>query len=192
MRSMLKLLAVINGKAEMITDDRLEYVIAELKDFQNEYADRDNDAGNYSNELKFDEEIAIREELLRLRKRVSDQDEAVKEFNMGVKAFDVGLTLDDEPSGLKHDEWRIGWCWEAHSTITADNLRLRGRNQQLEDWNKRLMEDGERMAENLIWCSGSNDFSPEGQAHVGWDKCVRPALDQHTALLAEIKESENG
>ena len=33
--------------------------------------------------------------------------------------------------------------------------------------------------EDLIWCSGSHDFAPEGQAHVGWGK-VRARLDTDT------------
>ena len=51
---------------------------------------------------------------------------------------------------------------------------------------ERLAEDGERLAEQLMWCGGSYDFSPEGKAHVGWMKGVRPALDLHTALMKEI------
>ena len=30
----------------------------------------------------------------------------------------------------------------------------------------------------LQWCSGSADFGPGGQAKKGWDRCVRPLLDE--------------
>ena len=29
----------------------------------------------------------------------------------------------------------------------------------------------------LRWCGGSNDFSPEGKAHVGWMKIAKPLID---------------
>ena len=29
----------------------------------------------------------------------------------------------------------------------------------------------------LIWCSGSADFGPGGQAEVGWDKVCKPLID---------------
>jgi hypothetical protein len=38
-------------------------------------------------------------------------------------------------------------------------------------------------ADALLWCSGSNDFAPEGRAHAGWLK-VRPVLDR---LLARTR-----
>ena len=34
-----------------------------------------------------------------------------------------------------------------------------------------------KMQEALIWCGGSNDFSPEGKAYKGWLKIVLPVLD---------------
>lgn len=34
-----------------------------------------------------------------------------------------------------------------------------------------------RLKDALIWCSGSADFGPGGQAAVGWNKVCRPLLD---------------
>ncbi|KKL51365.1 hypothetical protein LCGC14_2296220 [marine sediment metagenome] len=34
----------------------------------------------------------------------------------------------------------------------------------------------------LMWCSGSADFAPEGQAHSGWKKLCRPLIEEFTAL----------
>lgn len=40
----------------------------------------------------------------------------------------------------------------------------------------------DRMAEALIWCSGSEDFAPGGKARVGWLKLCKPLLDDLLAL----------
>ena len=45
------------------------------------------------------------------------------------------------------------------------------------------------LADLTIWMSGSADFGPEGQAHVGWVK-GKPALDRALAYLAEEAELE--
>lgn len=36
----------------------------------------------------------------------------------------------------------------------------------------------ERMYEALVWMSGSDHFSPGGKAHEGFEKIVRPVLDE--------------
>jgi hypothetical protein len=36
----------------------------------------------------------------------------------------------------------------------------------------------ERYREALIWCSGSDDFSPGGKAREGWEKMVLPLLGE--------------
>jgi hypothetical protein len=41
--------------------------------------------------------------------------------------------------------------------------------------------DAERLAEALIWASGSPDFNDGGQAEKGWRKVARPALAAHEA-----------
>lgn len=47
----------------------------------------------------------------------------------------------------------------------------------------------ERMAEALIWCSGSEDFAPEGKARAGWLKLCKPLLDE---LLARAGQEVDG
>lgn len=37
----------------------------------------------------------------------------------------------------------------------------------------------------LIWCSGSGDFAPLGQARQGWEKLVKPLLDRVKSLQSE-------
>jgi hypothetical protein len=51
---------------------------------------------------------------------------------------------------------------------------------------EKLKNDGEQLAEMLVWCGGANDFSPEGKARTGFVKGVIPALDQHNALMKEM------
>lgn len=34
----------------------------------------------------------------------------------------------------------------------------------------------ERAADAIVWCSGSDDFAPEGKAREGWKRVVRPVL----------------
>ena len=58
----------------------------------------------------------------------------------------------------------------------ADCAALRARCEALAEALREAMSD-------LQWMSGSADFSPEGQAHVGWVK-VRENLDRYNALLA--------
>ena len=64
--------------------------------------------------------------------------------------------------------------------IAQELLTLR-REKQL------LIENSERLAGELMWCSGSLDFSPEGIAHEGFINGVVPALDKHEALMKQVK-----
>lgn len=41
---------------------------------------------------------------------------------------------------------------------------------------REAVEALERAREAMTWCGGSSDFSPEGKAHEGWEKLVRPAI----------------
>jgi len=50
-----------------------------------------------------------------------------------------------------------------------------------------LKEDAESLVENLLWCSGSADFAPGGKAEIGWEKSVRPALDNHIQVMEEFE-----
>lgn len=51
---------------------------------------------------------------------------------------------------------------------------------EAEDGDEKLLEEA---ANALIFCSGSYDFGPEGQAKEGWDKLCRPVL---TKLLVRL------
>jgi hypothetical protein len=44
----------------------------------------------------------------------------------------------------------------------------------------RLQTKVRAMQDALVWCSGSNDFSPGGQARDGWLKLVAPLLGHHS------------
>jgi len=59
---------------------------------------------------------------------------------------------------------------------------------KLEMQNAELIENSERLAEDVVWCGGSDDFSLDGKAHVGYKK-VMEDVEQHTALMARIKEA---
>lgn len=41
---------------------------------------------------------------------------------------------------------------------------------------ERLQAENEKLREALVWCSGSSDFAPGGQARVGFEKLVLPLL----------------
>lgn len=40
----------------------------------------------------------------------------------------------------------------------------------------KVKKDLARAREALVWCGGSADFSPGGQARAGWEKLVQPIL----------------
>jgi hypothetical protein len=44
--------------------------------------------------------------------------------------------------------------------------------------------------DDLIWCSGSPDFAPEGQAREGWVKGPQETIERLTALLRKLGETE--
>ncbi len=63
------------------------------------------------------------------------------------------------------------WCDERTSHIEMDPVLA-----------EVFAEKIDRYVDALIWCSGSNDFSLEGQARVGWEKLCKPLIDEWTAL----------
>ena len=77
----------------------------------------------------------------------------------------------------KHTDFE-GYCCVVCLLEDRDNLR---REKQL------LIENSERLAGELMWCSGSLDFSPEGIAHEGFINGIVPALDKHEALMKQVK-----
>ena len=50
-----------------------------------------------------------------------------------------------------------------------------------------LISTLDETVECLIWCGGSNDFSPEGQAAEGWRNTVIPVIDKAMKLLEQVK-----
>lgn len=59
--------------------------------------------------------VAARAQVAQLSVKVEQlrkaQAEEVDEMNAGYAAAVEGESIDDEPSGLHHDVWRIGWVW---------------------------------------------------------------------------------
>lgn len=56
--------------------------------------------------------------------------EEVDEFNAGHTAYRNGLSIRDEPSGTKHDCWRIGYAFAAFDDLTA---KLAAANAELHE-----------------------------------------------------------
>jgi hypothetical protein len=50
-----------------------------------------------------------------------------------------------------------------------------------------LYEALDKALEALIWCSGSDDFAPEGKAAVGWETFARPIVNQAIDVLAAAR-----
>ena len=45
----------------------------------------------------------------------------------------------------------------------------------------RLRDENEKLRDALFWCSGSQDFAPEGKARKGWEKLCAPLLPGYVA-----------
>lgn len=62
----------------------------------------------------FNAGVSINKELeIRIAELLQQNSEEVAEFNAGYEAYHAGILIDEEPLGLKHDQWRIGWAWAA-------------------------------------------------------------------------------
>jgi hypothetical protein len=46
------------------------------------------------------------------------------------------------------------------------------------------------LVEALIWCSGSSDFVPRGQAHEGWVKTAAPAISNGKAIIQALPDGQ--
>ena len=57
------------------------------------------------------------------------------------------------------------WCQPETSSIEMDSRLAEAFADILDSY-----------VEALQWCSGSNDFQPDGQARVGWEKIVVPLI----------------
>ena len=55
----------------------------------------------------------------------------------------------------------------------------------IEDEQKKATELLKRCEEALLWCGGSGDFNEGGVAYVGWERMVRPVLEELRALRAK-------
>ena len=84
----------------------------------------------------------------------------------------------------RHDVGRLMWCDDP--MLTEDKLRaeLAALRAEVGRLRKHLGD----VTEALIWCSGSSDFSREGQAGEGWSTFALPRLrDALDALAPEPK-----
>ena len=70
---------------------------------------------------------------------------------------------------------------EAGEIITDAHDEMIENNIMLEQQNRLLIENSERLAMAVIWMSASDDFSPDGKAFQGW-QVIKKDLDKHIAL----------
>lgn len=72
----------------------------------------------------------------------------------------------------------------AHQDHVCLDLRTATRYvQELRLMNAQKNERIEALEDALIWCSGSPDFGPGGQAHEGWVKVCRPLLENQNRAV---------
>lgn len=45
------------------------------------------------------------------------------------------------------------------------------------------------LTDNLIWCSGSNDFGQGGIAQIGWDNGPRKTIDKALNYLKQLESA---
>ena len=84
-----------------------------------------------------------------------------------------------------NNDVEIEFC-EKHSMEAknvAKNVELSDRVAELES----VMSDA---YDALIWCGGSADFAPEGQARLGWERVVIPVLEKLRELYPSPSPSE--
>ena len=51
------------------------------------------------------------------------REDEVDEFNAGFDAA-TNCELEEEPPGMIHDQWRVGYAWAMHDKLKAENKRL--------------------------------------------------------------------
>jgi hypothetical protein len=96
------------------------------------------------------------------------------------------LTAEDErENGIRsyHQPHRDKWGDEAPD-YCADCFLLARIAHVRETGCEGLREALQATSEALIWASGSDSFSWEGEAHEGWVRLAMPALDKARAALA--------
>lgn len=67
-------------------------------------------------------------------------------------------------------------------------LRLEAPEVVVDDVERIVLGHIGKLEEALIWCSGSADFGPNGQAREGWIKLCAPLLEGLCATSAPTKE----
>jgi hypothetical protein len=78
-------------------------------------------------------------------------------------------TAEDRLRG-RMAEWEYGHEWLAALDESLAAAKREGAREAVA-----------RYREALIWCGGSDDFSPRGKAREGWEKIVLPLLDEEAA-----------
>jgi hypothetical protein len=97
----------------------------------------------------------------------------VKGMSETIAAHDPGTAAEGD--GSYRDLWQQCECraGELRSRALAAEARL-----------EQAVGHVSELLDAAQWMTGSNDFSPEGQAHRGWLK-FRPALERARAFLAQ-------
>ena len=102
--------------------------------------EKERDAANLQNEMLVIERNQSYEEVDALKRRVADVekkhtvcDEEVAEFSAGFEACRDGISYDDEPSGMKHDQWGVGWAWAAFDGLREKIVEVEKYRDQLKE-----------------------------------------------------------
>jgi hypothetical protein len=99
----------------------------------------------------------------------------VDEINLWVTVSEIISGISDETRRLRRAAYTI------HSlevelermkkeTYLPNEGELRERFFELESKLTKITKQRDKLKEALIWCSGSEDFSPGGRARAGWEK----------------------
>mgnify|MGYP001256695647 CR=1 FL=1 len=116
----------------------------------------------------------------RILMRVISSDSLVLEFAavraeaLAVYARSVMDCIEMAPNSIAAHIYR-----DARAPLEARIATLTAQNERLTAALRECVSD-------LIWCSGSNDFSPDGQARVGWLKGPAESIERGNAALARI------
>lgn len=90
----------------------------------------------------------------------------------------------NEPIFVGTDDERYLTPHQAHDLGKA-LIQMAGEiKPSLRDERDELLDAAE---DALIWCSGSYDFGPEGQAREGWLKLCKPLIDKLSALRNKVR-----
>ena len=125
-------------------------------------------------DMLLDRVNALRTQLAEARKRLAEHDEEIDEFNAGYEAAARGESLDDEPAGLKHDQWTTGWWW-----CMGEKFKARAEKAEAEVGRlRKALEPLATPCPGAPWCGDSADGSD-------WCATCRAAKDV-VRVLREI------